>query len=131
MGKGIVGANRRETLKFNNLMPRTGTAIADLQHTFQKKEFDGWVDQHRNLLSTLLFVCRSGMLLTVEQDLRREHWLSESSRYFPQRVESMLGLHIDGLVQRYHDGPFARDDSGGPRRHLEDDLLRQPHQQTF
>lgn len=66
---------KRDKIRMQRVMPRTGAQIKELQFSCQRKELLEWVDAHQHMLPTLVFVCKSGMLEEMEADLRKEHWL--------------------------------------------------------
>ena len=63
-------------------LPRTITLISSMLLTRWRQELVDFLQAHPELLETILFVCKSGMLLEVAEDLRREHWLPPSNKYF-------------------------------------------------
>lgn len=99
MGPRPTTSARRDKARIATMLPRAGGQIKELQHTFQKKEMNEWLDNNMSLLPTLLFVCKSGMLRDVEADLRKEHWLPPSNTYFHNVARAFFGLAVSKLCK--------------------------------
>lgn len=93
-------SHKRDKQRMASMMPRTGGQIKELQNSYQKKELMEWVDANTEMLGTLLFVCKSGMLKEVEADLRKEHWLPPSNVYFHNVARAFFGFALGKLEPR-------------------------------
>ncbi len=82
------------------MMPRTGGQIREMQHAFYKAELEAWVEDNRDMLSTLVFVCKSGMLKEVEKDLFREHWLPTSNKYVHNVSRAFFGFTLTRICDQ-------------------------------
>jgi hypothetical protein len=90
-------AARRQASKMASQLPRTGLQISNLRQNFQRKELDDYIDEHPDMLETVIFVCKSGMLDDVREDLRKEHWLPESNKYFHNVSRAFFGTALTQL----------------------------------
>lgn len=96
--KGILPAMRRDQVKMEGMMPKTGIQIKEFKETFEKQQIIDWMNENPALLSTLIFVCKSGMLSKIEQDLHKEHWLPPSNKYVHNVSRAFYGHNLTQLV---------------------------------
>jgi len=90
-------ASKRQASKMASQLPRTGLQISNLRQTFQRKELDEFIEKHPDMLETIVFVCKSGMLQDVREDLRKEHWLPQSNKYFHNVSRAFFGTALTQL----------------------------------
>lgn len=90
---------KRDKIRMQRVMPRTGAQIKELQFSCQRKELLEWVDAHQHMLPTLVFVCKSGMLEEMEAVLRKEHWLPPSNVYFHNVARAFFGFALSSMCE--------------------------------
>ena len=96
--KGRQTAAKRKAARADSLLPRTGKQISVMRQTYAESELTEYVQANPHILDTLVFICKSGMLAAVQQDLLREHWLPESNKFFHKCARAFFALALTMMM---------------------------------
>ncbi len=78
-------------------LSRGGLAVQGIAHQCRKEELDESVDDHPEQLETLVFICKSGMLTEIGGDIRRQHFLRPSNKYFHNASRNLFGFMLSKM----------------------------------